>query len=192
LSASQIAFSILLAMLLFWAVGAYNRLIGLRNVIGRTFALVDVQIKRRHQLITQLAQAARPQASQETDTLDAAEAASQQAASALELARAHPCAHRVVTSLSMAEHVLDTARARLLDTIESTPGLNNIPGLQTLSVELNATENKLAYAREGFDQAVIDYNDAIRQFPTQLLANLYGFKEAAPLLARPPTPFRNT
>lgn len=187
MSASQIVSCLVAAVLLFWAVGAYNRLVGLRNVIGRAFVQVDALIKRRHELITLLAEAARPYAAHQSDTLDAACAACNQARSALDLARTRPCAYGAVTSLSMAEDVLDTLRARLLDAVEASTYLTDDPGLRETTTELNATETKLAYARQVFNDAVADYNTAVRQLPTRLLSNLYGFREVAAL-----PPARNT
>lgn len=189
MSAPQIVISLLAAVLLFWAVGAYNRLVGLRNVIGKTFTQVDAQIKRRHELIPLLAEAARPHAGLEADTLEAACAACRQARATLDLARARPCAFGAVSSLSMAEHVVDGTRARLLDTLQASVAANADPALGDMVAELNATENKLVYARQVFNDAVDDYNQAARQFPTRLLSTLYGFRKAAPLQA---APARNT
>ncbi len=192
MTAPQIVISLVAAVLLFWSVGAYNRLVGLRNVIGKAFAQVDAQIKRRHELMPLLAEAARPHAGLEADTLEAACAACRQARAALDLARARPCAFGAVSSLSLAEHVVDATRARLLDALQAAAGANADPALGELVAELNATDHKLAYARQVFNDAVDDYNQAARQFPTRLLSTLYGFREAAPLQATPPAPARNT
>ncbi|MEY4563469.1 MAG: hypothetical protein RLZZ618_2746 [Pseudomonadota bacterium] len=186
MSATQIISCLVLAVLVFWAVGAYNRLVALRNAIGQAFIPVDTHLKRRHELIPQLADAARALAPNDADTLSAASAASAQAHAALELARVTPCASGPVSSLSMAEHVLDTTRARMLDALEASPELAADTALRDAAAELNATENRLAYARQVFNEAVATYNLAVRQFPTRLLSSLYGFGVAAPLHSTPP------
>src|SRR5512145_1364652 len=106
MSTVQIVAWIVVAVLVFWGVGAYNRLVRLRNVIGNSFAQIDVQLKRRYDLIPNLVEVARKYAAHERETLEAVIAARNQAKSAADVARSHPAAAGAVTSLSMAEQVL--------------------------------------------------------------------------------------
>ena len=179
MSTSQIVAWIVVAVLVFWAVGAYNRLVRLRNVIANAFAQIDVQLKRRYDLIPNLVDVARKYVEHERDTLEAVTAARNQAKSAADLARARPGSAGPVTSLSMAERVLDGALARLMAVVEAYPELKADQSLRELAEELTGTENKVAFSRQLFNDAAFDYNVAVQQFPTRLLSALFGFREAA-------------
>lgn len=181
MSTSQIVAWIVVAVLVFWAVGAYNRLVRLRNVIGNAFAQIDVQLKRRYDLIPNLVEVARKYAAHERETLEAVTAARNQAKAAADLARARPGAAGPVTSLAMAEGVLGSAMGRLMALVESYPELKADQSLRELAEELTSTENKVAFSRQLFNDAAFDYNVAAQQFPTRLLAGLFGFREAAML-----------
>jgi len=181
MSTTQIVAWIILAVLVFWAVGAYNRLVRLRNVIGNAFAQIDVQLKRRYDLIPNLVEVARKYVTHERETLEAVTAARNQAKAAADLARSRPGAAGPVTSLSMAEGVLGSAMGRLMALVESYPELKADQSLRELSEELTSTENKVAFSRQLFNDAALDYNVAAQQFPTRLLAALFGFREAAML-----------
>lgn len=179
----QIVSIIVLAVLLFWGVGAYNRLVRLRNVIGNAFAQIDVQLKRRYDLIPNLVEVARKYAAHERETLEAVAAARTQAQSAADAARARPTAAGPVTSLAMAEQVLGGAMGRLMALVEAYPELKADQNLRELAEELTSTENRLAFSRQLFNDATYDYNTAAQQFPTNLMASLFGFREAAMLQA---------
>jgi LemA protein len=172
---------IVLAVLVFWGVGAYNRLVRLRNVIGNSFAQIDVQLKRRYDLIPNLVEVARKYAAHERDTLEAVTAARNQAKSAADAARARPGAAGAVTSLAMAEQVLGGAMSKLMALVEAYPELKADQSLRELAEELTSTENKVAFSRQLFNDATLDYNNAAQQFPTSLMASMFGFREAAML-----------
>lgn len=172
-----------LAVLVFWGVGAYNRLVRLRNVIANSFAQIDVQLKRRYDLIPNLVEVARKYAAHERETLEAVTAARNQAKSAADVARSHPAAAGAVTSLAVAEQVLTGAMGRLMAVVEAYPELKADQSLRELAEELTSTENKIGFARQVFNDATLDYNNAAQQFPTNLMASMFGFREAAMLQA---------
>jgi LemA protein len=179
----QIVSWIVLAVLVFWGVGAYNRLVRLRNTISNSFAQIDVQLKRRYDLIPNLVEVARKYAAHERETLEAVTAARNQAKAAADVARSRPTAAGAVTSLAMAEQVLGGALSKLMAVVEAYPELKADQSLRELSEELTSTENKVAFSRQLFNDATLDYNNAAQQFPTNLMANVFGFREAAMLQA---------
>lgn len=179
----QIVSVIVLAILVFWGVGAYNRLVRLRNVIGNSFAQIDVQLKRRYDLIPNLVEVARKYAAHERETLEAVTAARNQAKAAADVARARPAAAGPVTSLAVAEQTLAGAMGRLMAVVEAYPELKADQSLRELAEELTSTENKIGFARQLFNDATLDYNNAAQQFPTNLMASMFGFREAAMLQA---------
>lgn len=183
MSSVQIVSVIVLAVLVFWGVGAYNRLVRLRNVIGNAFAQIDVQLKRRYDLIPNLVEVARKYAAHERETLEAVTAARNQAKSAADVARGRPAAAGAVTSLAVAEEALAGAMGRLMAVVEAYPELKADQSLRELSEELTSTENKIGFARQVFNDATLDYNNAAQQFPTNLMASMFGFREAAMLQA---------
>jgi LemA protein len=183
MSTTQIVSWIVAAIVLFWAVGAYNRLVRLRNVIANAFAQIDVQLKRRYDLIPNLVEVASKYLAHERETLEAVTAARNQAKAAADAVRARPGTAGPVSSLSMAEQVLDGAMGKLMLLVEAYPELKADQTLRELSEELTSTENKVAFSRQLFNDATLDYNNAAQQFPTSVLAGLFGFREAAMLQA---------
>ncbi|PPE66351.1 LemA family protein [Caldimonas caldifontis] len=171
----------ILAVLVFWAVGAYNRLVRLRNSIGNAFAQIDVQLKRRYDLIPNLVEAAKKYIAHERETLEAVIAARNQARTAADHVRARPTNAGSVGALAIAEQALEGTLARLMAVVENYPELKADQTLRELSEELTSTENKVAFARQAFNDAALDYNNAAQQFPTNLIARLFGFKEAGML-----------
>jgi len=161
------------AVALFWAVGAYNRLVRLRNALTQGFALVNEQFQRRHKLLLALADLlGNGDAAPPFETLRTACA---QAASACARAGERPSAAGAITSLRLAEAILADARQRV-------PGeaLAAAPAAE-LQAELNAADATLAFAREQFNGHVDAYNRAVAQFPTGLLAASAGFRPAGSL-----------
>ncbi len=181
MSTVQVVSVVVLAVLVFWGVGAYNRLVRLRNVIGNAFAQIDVQLKRRYDLIPNLVEVARKYAAHERETLESVIAARNQAKSAADAARARPAAAGAVTSLAVAEQALTGAMGRLMVVVEAYPELKADQNLRELAEELTSTENKIGFARQVFNDATLDYNNAAQQFPTNLMASMFGFREAAML-----------
>jgi LemA protein len=183
MSSTQIVTLVILAVLGFWAVGAYNRLVRLRNAIANAFAQIDVQLKRRYDLIPNLVETARKYLEHERETLEAVTAARNQARAAADVARGRPSDAGAMKSLGVAEQVLTGAMGRLMALVEAYPELKADQTLRELSEELTSTENKVAFSRQLFNDATLDYNNAAQQFPTSVLAGLFGFREAAMLQA---------
>ncbi|HEX5373334.1 MAG TPA: LemA family protein [Aquabacterium sp.] len=183
MSATQIITLAALALLFFWGVGAYNRLVRLRNEITNAFAQIDVQLKRRHDLIPNLVEVARKYLVHERETLERVTAARNQAIAACDLVRSRPSQAGPVKSLALAEDVLSAAMRGFNAVVESYPELQADETLQRLSEELTHTENKVAFSRQLFNDATLDYNNAAQAFPANLVAGVFGFKEAAMLQA---------
>ena len=163
------------AALLFWLVGAYNRLVSLRGAIVRQFVPVESQLTQRHGLLLQQIDALAPVLLNAAPRLDALRAACQQCSAACAHAKVRPGTVGAITSLRLAEDILGDARARL--PVQSVAGID----LSDLNAQLVATDMALAFARGQFNDAVIEYNDAVRQFPTVLLVGLFGFRAAGTL-----------
>jgi len=172
-----------LAFTVVWATGAYNRLVRLRNDIANAFALIDVQLKRRHDLIPNLVEVARKYMEHERDTLERVIAARAQAMAANDLARGKPLATGAIESLTMAESSLASALGRFQVVAESYPELKADAQMRDLSEELTHTENKVAFSRQYFNDATLLYNNAAEAFPTRIVSGLFGFKSAAMLQA---------
>ncbi|WP_290874869.1 LemA family protein [Aquabacterium sp.] len=175
---SQITLLAIAAIAVFWAVGAYNRLIRLRNEIGNAFAQIDVQLKRRHDLIPNLVEVARNYLEHERDTLERVIAARAQAMAATDLVKSRPNQADPIKSLGVAEATLAGAMGRFQAVIEAYPELKADATLQDLREELTHTENKVAFSRQLFNDATLDYNNAAHQFPANLVAGLFRFQTA--------------
>lgn len=171
------------ALLVFWAVGAYNRLVRLRNIIANAFAQIDVQLKRRYDLIPNLVDAARKYLQHESSTLEAVISARNQARSASDAVRARPTRAGAIVALAAAEQALDGSLARLFTLAEAYPELKADQTIRELSEELISTENKVSFSRQAYNDAVLDYNDAQGQFPALVVAWLFGFAPSAMLQA---------
>ena len=171
------------AVLLFWAVGAYNRLIRLKNIIVNAFGQIDVQLKRRYDLIPNLVEAAKKYLLHERETLEAVIAARNQARSASDAARNRPTHAPEVLALAAAEQALGSSLGRLFAVAEAYPELKADATIRELSEELTSTENKIAFARQAYNDSVLDYNTAQAQFPTLLIARVFGFAPSAILQA---------
>ena len=171
------------AVLLFWAVGAYNRLIRLKNIIVNAFGQIDVQLKRRYDLIPNLVEAAKRYLLHERETLEAVIAARNQARAASDAARNRPTHAPEVLALAAAEQALGSSLQRLFAVAEAYPELKADATIRELSEELTSTENKIAFARQAYNDSVLDYNTAQAQFPTLLIARVFGFAPSAILQA---------
>ena len=175
------AMTAILVLLFLWAAGAYNRLVRLRNEIANAFAMIDVQLKRRHDLIPNLVEVARKYLEHERETLERVTAARAQAMAACDMVRSKPLDASRIQSLSMAEGSLASALGRFQAVVESYPELQADGHLRELNEELRHTENKVAFARQFFNDATLSYNNAAQQFPTNALAGVFGFRTAAML-----------
>lgn len=183
MSTQSLVLMVVFALLLFWAVGAYNRLVRLKNTIANAFGQIDVQLKRRYDLIPNLVEAAKKYLLHERETLEAVIAARNQARSASDAARSHPTRAPEVLALAAAEEALSGSLGRLFALAEAYPELKADDSIRELSEELTSTENKVAFARQAYNDAVLDYNNAQAQFPALLIARLFGFAASAMLRA---------
>ncbi|MEW6707495.1 MAG: LemA family protein [Pseudomonadota bacterium] len=166
-----------------WALMVYNRLVRQRNEIGNAFAQIDVQLKRRYDLIPNLVEVARKYVQHERETLEAVIAARNTARSAADAARSRPADAERIGALAGAEALLGGQLSRLLAVAEAYPELKADASLGELREELTHTENRIAFARQAFNDTVLDYNNAAQQAPANLVAGLFGFRAAAPLQA---------
>ncbi len=183
MSPTDLIYVALPALLIFWAVGAYNRLVRLKNIIANAFGQIDVQLKRRYDLIPNLVEAAKKYLQHEQSTLEAVMLARNQARSASDAVRSRPANAAAVVALAAAEQALDGSLGRLFAVAEAYPELKADQTIRDLSEELTSTENKVAFARQAYNDAVLDYNDAQGQFPALMIASLFGFAPSAMLRA---------
>lgn len=175
MSASQIALALAIAVLLFWIVGAYNRVVRLRSDIVARFVPLDQRLREREQLLTRLVETLATALPGAAARLDALAAATRQADTAREHARTRPGAAGAVTSLRVAEKILAEARSQL--PVAAAAGGT----LPELAAAIETVELALGFARDEFNAAVIGYNRAVGQFPTIIIARLFGFRSAATL-----------
>lgn len=173
----------LLAAALWWAIAAYNRLVQLRNRIANAFGQIDVQLKRRHDLVPNLIEVARGYLQHEAATLQAVIAARGQAQGAASAARAAPTDARALGALALAEGALGGSLGRLMVVAEAYPELKADATMQSLSEELTSTENRIGFARQAFNDQVLEFNNEATQFPALIVARLLGFAPAAMLEA---------
>ena len=177
-----IGFLVLLAIILipiFWAIGAYNGLVKLRNLFKNAFSQIDVQLKRRHDLIPNLVETAKGYLTHERETLDAVISARNQAQSASKLAADNPANMLAMKNMMGAESGLSGALGRLMAVVEAYPDLKANQTMSQLTEELTSTENKISFARQHYNDTVMQYNTQREVFPTVIIANMFGFSEAA-------------
>jgi LemA protein len=172
---------VVLAVVGLWMLGAYNRLVRQRNEIGNAFAQIDVQLKRRYDLIPNLVDVARKYVQHERDTLEAVIAARNGAKSARDAAAARPSDGKRIAALAGAEQALGGMLGKLAVVVEAYPELKADGTLRELTEELGHTENRIAFARQAFNDAVLEYNNAAQQAPTNVVAGLFAFHPAAML-----------
>ena len=166
---------------LVWAVAVYNRLVVLRNRIANAFGQIDVQLKRRYDLIPNLVETAKGYLQHEAATLEAVIKARGQAVGAAGAARAAPGSANALGALAAAEGVLGGALGRLMVVAEAYPDLKADATMKSLSEELTSTENRLGFARQAYNDQVLEFNDKAAQFPDLIVARLLGFP-TAPML----------
>ncbi len=172
---------ILIALLIFvslWILGVYNNLVTLRNRFRNAFSQIDVQLKRRYDLIPNLVETARAYMAHERDTLEAVIHARNTAQSASQSAAANPGDPTAMQALAGAEGVLTGTIGRLFALAEAYPDLKANQNMLQLTEELTSTENKVAFSRQAFNDAVTAYNTAREVAPANLIANAFGFTAA--------------
>ncbi len=176
----------LIVFFLLFLVSAYNRLVTARNGFKNAFAQIDVQLTRRHDLIPNLVETAKGYLKHERETLEAVIAARNTAVAGLKTAAANPGSAAAVEQLSGAETALNSALGRLFALSESYPDLKANTTMMQLSEELTSTENKVAFARQAYNDSVTGYNIARETFPSSVVAGMFGFDPAALLQIESP------
>jgi LemA protein len=166
--------------------GIYNSLVTLRNRFRNAFAQIDVQLTRRHDLIPNLVETAKGYMAHERGTLEAVVAARGAAVSGLQAAKGKPGDPAAMQALAQSEGALSGALGRLLAVVESYPDLKANQNMMQLSEEITATENKVSFARQAFNDAVMSYNNACEVFPNNVMAGTFGFRPAEMLQAATP------
>jgi LemA protein len=162
-----------------WAVSIYNGLVVSRNGYKNAFAQIDVQLTRRHDLIPNLVETAKGYMKHERDTLEAVIAARNVAVTAQKAASANPGDPAAMGQLGGAENVLTQTMGRLFALAEAYPDLKANQNMMQLSEELSSTENKVAFARQAYNDAVMGYNNKREVFPSSIVASMFNFIAAA-------------
>lgn len=178
LAVLAIAFLVLIFVAFIMAIQIYNNLVSLRNRFKNAWAQIDVQLKRRYDLIPNLVETAKAYLSHERDTLEAVIAARNQARAASERAAQAPEDPQAISSLMGAEGSLLGAMGRLNVVVEAYPDLKANQNMQQLSEELTSTENKISFARQAFNDSVMTYNTSREKFPNNIFAGMFNFQAA--------------
>jgi len=169
----------LVVLFTFWVVGLYNGLVRSRNAFRNAFAQIDVQLQRRFELIPNLVETAKGYLAHERQTLEAVIAARGAAVSGLSAAKASPGDPGAMAQLESGERQLEGALGRLLVVAEAYPDLKANQTMMQLTEQLTSTENKVAFARQAYNDAVMAYNNKREVFPSSLVAGNFGFAPAA-------------
>ncbi|MCP1479459.1 MULTISPECIES: LemA family protein [Pseudomonas] len=182
MAVSTIVILLVLALLVIYVITVYNGLVARRNRFKNAFAQIEVQLKRRYDLIPNLVETAKAYLKHERDTLEAVTAARNAALAGLKAVAAEPGNPQHMAQLGQAEGVLSSAMGRLNVSMEAYPDLKASQNMQQLSEELTSTENKVSFARQAFNDTVMDYNSYKQSFPPVILAGLFGHGADASLL----------
>jgi LemA protein len=164
-----------------WALVIYNRLVALRNRMSNALAQIDVQLKRRHDLIPNLVETARGYMSHESETLQAVVAARDAAQAAGKAATRDPADAQAMAAMAQAEGALSSTLNRFFALAEACPDFKANENMMRLTEEIAMSENQLSSARQAFNDAVMQYNTALQSFPAVMFASALGFKPAAVL-----------
>ncbi|MFY2762918.1 LemA family protein [Arenimonas sp. MALMAid1274] len=171
--------AVVVAIAAFWGVGIYNGLITARNAFKNAFAQIDVQLTRRYDLIPNLVEVAKGYLKHERETLEAVIQARAAAVSGLASAKANPGDPGAMAALGNAESGLAGALSRLMVVAEAYPDLKANQNMMQLTEELTSTENRIAFARQAYNDSVMAYNNKREVFPSNLIAGMFGFVAAA-------------
>jgi len=158
---------VVIVIVVFWLIGMYNGLVRLRNQVKNAWAQIDVQLKRRHDLIPNLVETAKGYMKHERETLEA-----------ITNARSHAVDASGVANQAKAEGELSNALSRFMLVVENYPDLKASQNFLGLQEELASTENKVSYSRQAYNDQVQSFNTRIESFPTNIMAGMFGFKQA--------------
>lgn len=182
MSISTIVTLVVIALLLFGLIAVYNRLVTLRNRFQNAFAQIEVQLKRRYDLIPNLVEVAKGYLKHERETLEAVIQARNQALGALQAAAKDPGSAAAMQNLQGGENMLAGALSRLNMVVEQYPDLKANENMAQLSEEMTSTENRIAFARQAFNDSVMAFNTYRQSFPPVAVAGMFGFGQDATLL----------
>ena len=176
---SFLIFLAILAAIVFWAIGMYNRLVNERNRVRNAFAQIDVQLTRRHDLIPNLVEAVKGYMKHERETLEAVVQARNNAVSSLDAAKVDPANAELIKKLGASEGALGAALGRLFALSEAYPDLKANQNMMQFQEELASTENKVAFSRQAFNDSVLGYNNTVENFPNNVIAGMFSFESAS-------------
>jgi LemA protein len=176
---SFLVFLAIVAAIVIWAIGIYNRLINERNRVRNAFAQIDVQLTRRHDLIPNLVEAVRGYMKHERETLEAVINARNAAQQSLQNAKADPANAEAIRKLGASESALGAVLGRLFALSEAYPDLKANQNMMQFQEELASTENKVAFARQAFNDSVLSYNNTAENFPNNIIAGMFSFELAS-------------
>ncbi len=176
---SFLVFLAIVAAIVIWAIGIYNRLINERNRVRNAFAQIDVQLTRRHDLIPNLVEAVRGYMKHERETLEAVINARNAAQQSLQNAKADPANAEAIRKLGASESALGAVLGRLFALSEAYPDLKANQNMMQFQEELASTENKVAFARQAFNDSVLSYNNTAENFPNNIIAGMFRFELAS-------------
>jgi len=168
----------IVVLFVIWGISVYNGLISFTNRFKNSFSQIDVQLKRRYDLIPNLVETAKGYLSHERETLEAVIKARNTAITSNQQAASNPADPKAIAALGAAEGQLTGALSRLFALAESYPDLKANQTMASLMEEMASTENKVAFARQSFNDSVMAYNTAREVFPAVIIANNFGFTEA--------------
>jgi LemA protein len=176
---SFLVFLAIIVALIAFGIAIYNNLVNLRNRVKNAFAQIDVQLTRRYDLIPNLVEAVKGYMKHERETLEAVIKARNAAVSSLDAAKADPSNGDAIKKLGAAEGLLGGALGRLFALSEAYPDLKANQNMMQFQEELASTENKVAFARQAFNDSVLSYNNAVENFPNNIIAGMFRFESAS-------------
>ena len=176
---SFLVFLAILAAIVFWGIGIYNRLVNERNRVKNAFAQIDVQLTRRYDLIPNLVEAVKGYMKHERETLENVIKARNAASSSLDAAKSDPANAQAIKELGQSEGALTAALGRLFALSEAYPDLKANENMMQFQEELASTENKVAFARQAFNDSVLQYNNSAQNFPNNVIAGFFNFEAAS-------------